>query len=325
MISLHISQHAFDLDGSYPIVQQEWQFLFLHIISEPKTPLLFPLVKNFSLYRAVNHLSVDESLDVVQPPSVLTLLLDVDVVGNKDGESLGDATLLEEALHEDLEVVIEAAEGRSRVDVGTLLGGLGGLDLGNLGVVVVEEVLDYNVAVLGGGINVESARGLAGLLDNNGQVDGGGVLLLSFLIELLLELLVGTGVALAALGLTLEAFLLETVLLGVGVVASDIGDREADSDPGIGVSHRPIKINCDCRNSLLVAKVSDQLDNLLAGGVNKLESTVVKEILDAGRVLLIGLHVLLDLDLALKLGQKLAIVLGGLSEDCCGESGLGRS
>ena len=282
-------------------------------------------MKNFSLYRAVNHLSVDESLDVVQPPSVLTLLLDVDVVGNKDGESLGDATLLKEALHEDLEVVIEAAEGRSGVDVGTLLGGLGGLDLGNLGVVVVKEVLDYDVAVLGGGINVESARGLAGLLDNNGQVDGGGVLLLSFLIELLLELLVGTGVALAALGLALEAFLLEAVLLGVGVVASDIGNREADSDPGIGVSRSPIKINCDRRNSLLVAKVSDQLDNLLAGGVNQLESTVVKEILDAGRVLLISLHVLLDLDLALKLGQKLAIVLGGLSEDCGGESGLGRS
>jgi hypothetical protein len=112
-------------------------------------------------------LSIDESLYVVQPPSVLSLLLDVHVVGNKDSEGLSDATLLEEALHEDLEIVIEAAEWRSGVDISTLLGGVGALDLGDRGVGVIEEVLDNNVSFLSAGIDVQGSRGLARLLDNN--------------------------------------------------------------------------------------------------------------------------------------------------------------
>lgn len=112
-------------------------------------------------------LSINESLDVVQPPSVLSLLLDVHVVGNKDSKGLSDATLLEEALHEDLEVVVEAAEGGSGVDIGTLLGGVGALDLGDRGVGVIEEVLDNNVSFLSASVDVQSSRGLARLLDDN--------------------------------------------------------------------------------------------------------------------------------------------------------------
>lgn len=194
---------------------------------------------NFFFFFAT-RLSIDEALDVAQPAGVLALLLDVDVVGDEDGEGLGDATLLEEALHEDLEVVVEAAEGGAGVDVGTLLGGLGALDLGDLGVGVVEEVLDDNVAVLGGGVDVEGADGLAGLLDDDGQVDGGGVLLLEIVLELLVNLLLGGAallLAVAALdGIVLEALLLKSAVLSVGVVVGDVGNGEADGDPAIAVS-----------------------------------------------------------------------------------------
>ena len=154
------------------------------------------------------HLSVDEGLDVGQPPGVLTLLLDVDVVGDKDGEGLGDTTLLEEALHKDLEVVVEAAKGRAGVDVSALLGGLRGLDLCDLCIGVVEEVLDDNVAVLGGGVDVEGALGLAGLLNNDRQVDGGGGLLVKVLLELLVNLLLAAGGRGAGPGIVLETLLL---------------------------------------------------------------------------------------------------------------------
>lgn len=95
------------------------------------------------------------------------MLLDVHVVGNKDSEGLSNATLLEEALHENLEVVVETAEWRSGVDISTLLGGIGALNLGDRGVGVIEEVLDNNVSFLGAGIDVEGSRGLARLLDND--------------------------------------------------------------------------------------------------------------------------------------------------------------
>lgn len=136
---------------------------------KPKTPLLFHTLRKFfiALIDSSAALSINESLDVVQPPSVLSLLLDVHVVGNKDSKGLGDATLLEEALHEDLEVVVEAAEGGPGVDISTLLSGVGALDLGNRGVGVVEEVLDNNVSFLSAGIDIQGSRGLARLLDNN--------------------------------------------------------------------------------------------------------------------------------------------------------------
>lgn len=286
-----------------------------------------PLVAIFFL---ATRLSIDETLDVAQPAGVLALLLDVDVVGDEDGEGLCDATLLEEALHEDLEVVVEAAEGGSGVDVGALLGGLGALDLGDLGVGVVEEVLDDNVAVLGGGIDVEGADGLAGFLDDDGQVDGGSVLLLEIVLELLVNLLLGGAallLAVAALdGIVLEALLLKSAVLSVGIVVGDVGNGEADGDPAIGVSQGSRR-QSGPQHVLLVAKVTLQLDDLLAGGVNQLEGAVVEEVLDAGGLLLAGLHVFLDLELALELGRKLLVglAIGSPSEDGGGEGGAGRS
>lgn len=185
----------------------------------------------------MTRLGINEALDVAQPAEVLVLLLDVDVVGHKDGQRLGDAALLEEALHEDLQVLVEGAKRRAWVDVGALLGGLGGLGAGELGVGVVVQVLDDNVAVLGGGVDAEGA-GLAGLLDDDGQVDGRGRLLVHVgLVHLVLGVL---RLALARLGgLHLVAdvlVLLEAGLVGVKVV--DVGNGEGNGDPGNTVSRR---------------------------------------------------------------------------------------
>ena len=179
-------------------------------------------------------LRVNKGPDVLEPSEVLLLLLDINIVGHKGGEGLVDAALLEEALHEDLEVLVEAAKGRAGVDVGALLGGLGVVDAGDGGVLVEEHVVDDDVAVAGGGVDVEGAGRLAGLLDEDGEVDGGaGVLVEALLVALeavvlvlllLLGLLVG--------GLFGEVVLVEEVLVGVGVEVGDVGDGEADGDSG---------------------------------------------------------------------------------------------
>lgn len=205
------------------------------------------LNQSFSPFLSIqsHRLGINEGLDVAQPPHVLALLLDVHIVGHEDGQGLGDASLLEESLHQDLEILVEAAEGRAGVDVGALLGGLGVLDLSDLGVIVVEEVLDDDIAVLGGGVDVQGARALAGLLNHDGQVDGGSSLLVH-LLKIIFHLLLGLGGAGTATGLdvgllvvvldgiVLKTLLLEGGLLAVGVVVGDIGNREADGDPGLG-------------------------------------------------------------------------------------------
>lgn len=176
-------------------------------------------------------LSINEALDIVEPAEILALLLDINVVGNKDSEGLSDATLLEEALHEDLEVLVEAAKGRTGVDVGALLGGLGAVELGDVCVLVEEHVVDDDATVLGGGVNVESAGGLAGLLDDDGQVDGGGGFLVN--VELVVDVFFGLLLLGGVLEVVGEVFVLEGGVFGVGVVVGDVGYGEADGDSGV--------------------------------------------------------------------------------------------
>lgn len=185
-------------------------------------------------------LSLNETLDVVQPADVLVLLLDINIVGHKDSQGLRNTTLLEEALHQHLEVIIQAAEGRARVHLSALLGLLGALGMSELGVLEIEDVLDEESAVTGGGVDVESGLALSRLLDDNGHADGGGGTLVE-LIVLLHLLLCGSG-ARSTLGLNvgLIVVVLDEVIIKLLVFEStiivrveivNIGNREADSDP----------------------------------------------------------------------------------------------
>lgn len=248
-------------------------------------------------------LCVNKSSDVLEPSKVLLLLLGIDVIRDKGSQSLVDATLLEEALHQHLQVLVEAAEGRSGVDVGTLLGGLGGVDASNLGVLVEEHVVDLDLAIAGGGIDVEGAVGLAGLLDQDGEVDGCA----SLLIDITLEAVVGVLLLVGLEGLLGELILLEHVL-GVGVEVGDVGDGEANGDPEgkllVNLRHGASVDLALIGDSLLFAVAAGQLDDLLARSIDQLEWAVVEEVLDARRLLLIGLDILLDLDLALQLGRE---------------------
>ena len=58
---------------------------------------------------------LDEVLDLLQPAEVLLLLLDVDVLGNEDGEIGVNTALVEVGLKESLEVLVELREGRAGV------------------------------------------------------------------------------------------------------------------------------------------------------------------------------------------------------------------
>jgi hypothetical protein len=182
-----------------------------------------------------NSSSVDKGLDVAQPAHIFTLLFDVDVVGDEDGEGLVNAPFLEEALHNDLQVIVEATKWRARINVGAALSSLGRLDLCNGGILEIEEVLNDNIAVLGGGVDVEGASSLAGLLDEDGQVDGRGGLLVELLLGVLVQVLLGalarTLLTRAGQVLSQVLLILESGILVVGVVVGDIGDGEADSDP----------------------------------------------------------------------------------------------
>lgn len=134
------------------------------------------------------------------------------------------------------------------------------------------------------------------------------------LLLLVLELLLGAGGAGAAgggdvrllVGVLGDVVLVDRVVEGgvvVGVEVHEVRDGEADGD-------------------FFAVQVTDELDNLLAGSVDELKRAVVEEVLDAGGHLLAGLHVLLDLNLAVQLGRELLVRLrGGPAAGRRGEGG----
>ena len=175
------------------------------------------------------HLGVNEILDVLHPGLVLALLLHVHVVGDKDGESLGDAALLEVALEKDLEILVEATEGRARVDVLGGVGDLGGVAVRVARVLEVVEVLDHDLAVLRQGLDVQ--RALAGLLHHDVQAERHGRLVTLLALDTVLLGSIGLGLGLATLRgvevLVSQGLIIEALLrLEVG----DIGDREGNGD-----------------------------------------------------------------------------------------------
>ena len=113
----------------------------------------------------LRRLGIDKSLDLVQPPDVFALLLHINVVRHKDSQRLRDTTVLEEALHQHLQILIEGSERRAGVDVGAALRSLGRLGAGDGRILKVEDVVDGDVAALGGRVDGQGALALAGLLD----------------------------------------------------------------------------------------------------------------------------------------------------------------
>lgn len=205
--------HMFILQGSRVVITRKKVVhdLILAYIRRVKGP-------SFVVY----HLRINEALDVLQPGKVLLLLLHVHVVGDKNGEALADATLLEVALHQDLKVLIQVAEGRTGVQGTSLVVGLGRVGVGQLGVLEVEHVLNNDVAVLGGGLNGQGT--LAGLLDDNVKLAGDGGIIGVHLVHLvsLAVLLVAGGRILVSEG---------GVVVGLGVLeVGEVGNGEGDSD-----------------------------------------------------------------------------------------------
>lgn len=114
------------------------------------------------------NLSGNEALDVLQPSHVLLLLLVVNVVWDEESKLSVDSTLIQVALEEDLEVLVEVAEWWSGIDATALPVGLGGLGVGESGGLVVVDVVNHEHTVLGDSVNLESSGvGLRwGLLDS---------------------------------------------------------------------------------------------------------------------------------------------------------------
>ena len=148
--------------------------------------LRLQVVQNWSL-----RCLCDKVLDVVQPPDVLLLLLVVNVVGDEERQAGVDAALLEVLLEEDLEVLVEVVEGGTGVQSPPRPVLLGGLGVGELGIGEVVQVLDQEVAVLGGGLDGEST--LAGALDADACVSGEALLKIALALVLVIKLLAVLG------------------------------------------------------------------------------------------------------------------------------------
>lgn len=161
---------------------------------------------------------------------VLLLLLDRDVVRDH-GSQLGiDATVLDVAVPETLEVLVEVLERRAGVEALAIPVLLSSLSLGKLSLGKVGDFLDLENAVLDDGLNEEGAFG--GLL--NSDVDASGEARLGVL-EILIVLLDVLVIHIIAEGGLIEVFLFADVL--------DVGDGEADADAG-----RP-NILASCRHN----------------------------------------------------------------------------
>ena len=75
-----------------------------------------PKFRLFKISKANKGIALlNEVLDLLQPAKVLLLLLDVDVLGDEDGEISVNTALVEVGLKESLEILVELGEGRAGV------------------------------------------------------------------------------------------------------------------------------------------------------------------------------------------------------------------
>lgn len=181
----------------------------------------------------------------LEPANVLLLLLNLDVVGDHVGKLSVDAPLVEVALEEGLQVLIEVLEGRTSVHAlsGPVL--LGSLSVGQVGLVEVGDLLNLEQAVLSNSLDQEGA--VAGLL--NGDVDTGREARLKVAVQFISLAVSGSDtvfgvlrdVARAALvdGLVAtEVHLIESSVIEVLLLAQvlKVGDGEGEADPNSWVS-----------------------------------------------------------------------------------------
>lgn len=176
----------------------------------------------------------------LKPANVLLLLLNLDVVGDHVGKLSVDAPLVEVALEEGLQVLIEVLEGRTSVHAlsGPVL--LGSLSVGQVGLVEVGDLLNLEQAVLSNSLDQEGA--VAGLL--NGDVDTGREARLKVAVQFISLAVSGSDtvfgvlrdVARAALVdrlVATEVHLIESSVIEVLLLAQvlKVGDGEGEADP----------------------------------------------------------------------------------------------
>jgi hypothetical protein len=179
----------------------------------------------------------------LEPANVFLLLLDLNVVGNHVGELGVDASLLEVALEEGLQVLVKVLERRTSVEAlsGPVL--LGSLGVGEVGLGEVRHLLDLEETILGNGLDQE--RTVAGLFD--GDVDTSRKAGLHITVQIvhfavsrsnaILGVLSNStgGTATLVSGLVaLEVHLIgESAVIEILLFAQvlKVGDREGESDP----------------------------------------------------------------------------------------------
>jgi hypothetical protein len=153
---------------------------------------------------------------------VLLLLLDGDVVRNHVSELGIKAAVLEVAVPEALEVLVEVLEGRTSVEALASPVLLGSLGLSKLGLGEVGDLFDLEDTVLNDGLDEKST--VVGLL--NSDVHAGreaGLGLLEFLSAILLAALV----IILVVQVISQAGVIELLLL---TDVLDVGDGKTDTD-----------------------------------------------------------------------------------------------
>jgi hypothetical protein len=193
------------------------------------------------------------------------------------------------------------------------VGLLGSLGVCERAILVVIDVIDDDLAVLGDGLDGEGT--LVGFLDDDVYTGGerlgalGFFLLGNILLALIDVLLVSDG------AIFVVGFRLDGIQVGNG-------EGDLDAEPTIS-SVLNYSLSIDCLR--LIAKGSRQHNLLLAWGIFNLKGSILEVLLDTQWHFAVIPHLLLHRELGLELGSKLIVNLacGSFVHSGCGESSGG--
>lgn len=123
----------------------------------------------------------------LEPADIFLLFLDLDIVRNDVGELSVDASFLEVSLNVALQVLIEVLERRTGIQALSSPVLLGGLGMGQVGLVEVGDLLDLENTILSNSLDQQSTG--SGLL--NSHVDTGREAGLQVTVQVVIQLAVG--------------------------------------------------------------------------------------------------------------------------------------
>lgn len=215
----------------------------------------------------------------LEPANVFLLLLNLNVIGDHVGKLCVDTPLVQVALQEALQVLVQVLERRTCVQTLSCPVLLGSLGVGKVRLVEVRDLLNLEQTVLGDGLDQKSA--VAGLFDSHVDTRrearlhvtfqgvnvtvGGSDTVLSVLGNVTARALVGRLVS-VVVHLVRKSSIIE-ILLFAQVLKVGNGEGEADSVLGRRIKIGHDEVQEEKINLLLVTKLLGEHNLLVTGNI----------------------------------------------------------